>query len=1159
MKHCISRIFAMLIALLLPELTFAVLNVGTQFNADGVDYIVTGINPPTVMVGRHDGGYAVETSRSTPLDIPSKVKDADGNEYTVTGIGRQAFVECHFLPAVTIPNTVTSIGGGAFDQCRSLTSIVIPSSVIDIKGNPFLFCTSLASIVVESGNPAYDSRDNCNAIINSTTNELMVGCMSTVIPNTVTSIYSEAFYGCGGLQSIIIPKSVTHIEENPYKTRPFMVCQNLSEIAVEEGNPVYDSRDNCNAIIKTATNELLVGSNSTVIPSSVTAIGFGAFNCRIGINTISIPEAVARIDSFAFSSCDGLYSITIPEGVKFIGQDAFARLKNLKKVKSKIKEPFAIDKTAFEGLPDNAALFVPAGTKEKYESLEGWKVFKTISEGDPDEVHIGDTFMLDDIAYKVTSITPLEVEVTGGKGGIDGVLEIPSSVKDYEGNIYTVTSIGYYAFIRCTALTSVTIPNSVKTIRVQAFSQCGSLKSVTLPNSVNTIEYGVFEECRSLTSFTIPNSVMSIEPAAFRGCSSLTSIAIPNSVTSIGGSVFVETGWYDNQPDGLLYLDGWLIGYKGEQPTGTLDIPEGTRGIATCDFYGCSDLTSITIPNSVKGVGCLFEGTGWYDNQPDGMLYLDNWFLGYKGEAPKGALVIPEGTKGIASYALYGCNNLSSITIPSSVNSIGQGVLSFASESELKNLRKIKSEIVEPFAISKDVFGGVFEQQYPHVILYVPAGTKAKYEALEGWNMFGAISEGDFNELLVGDTFDDKDVTYLVTGTNPSTVQVGDNSHTAIHKSLTGELEIPASVKGTDGKDYAVTSIGEGAFQECEGITTVTIPNSVTSLGFQAFAYSGLTSINIPSSITMIENSAFWACQNLATVNLPNSLLCIGNNAFAYCVALNTISIPNSVMSIGYEAFKGIGWYENQPDGLLYLDNWLIGYKGEQPTGTLDIPEGTRGIGSYALYNCGELTSITIPHTLKGIGTRALSGTGWYEQNYDSTVYLDKWLISCDYGFTGAFVIPDGTVGISDDAFSTCAGMTSVTIPNSVKSIGCNAFESCIGMTEVRSLIEEPFPIAESAFQNWDGGTGYLFTDATLYVPFGTKAKYEAQEGWRQFKNIVEMGSTAIDGIANGTTNRVGRPEVLTLTGLKVSAQDATLKNLKKGIYIVGGRKVIVK
>ena len=160
-----------------------------------------------------------------------------------------------------------------------------------------------------------------------------------------------------------------------------------------------------------------------------------------------------------------------------------------------------------------------------------------------------------------------------------GAVNIPATV-NYSGETYDVTGIGSYAFRYCSGLTSVTIPNSVTSIGGYAFSGC-----------------------TGLTSVTIPNSVTSIGSSAFSGCSGLTSVTIPNSVTSIGGYAFDGTGWYNNQPDGILYLDNWLIGYKGNKPEGKLMIAQGTRGIAGSAFYDCSGLTSVTIPNSVTIIG----------------------------------------------------------------------------------------------------------------------------------------------------------------------------------------------------------------------------------------------------------------------------------------------------------------------------------------------------------------------------------------------------------------------------------------------------------------------------------------------------------------------------------------------------------------------------
>ena len=229
-----------------------------------------------------------------------------------------------------------------------------------------------------------------------------------------------------------------------------------------------------------------------------------------------------------------------------------------------------------------------------------------------------------------------------------GNVVIPETVT-YNGTTYSVTSIGDYAFYNCKGLTSVTIPSSVTNIGADAFGYCSGLTSITIPNSVTSIGFsafsgcsgltsvdigngvtsigsGTFEGCSSLTSITIPESVTSIGIHAFYDCSSLADITIPNSVTSIGPHSFDETAWYNNQPDGLVYAGKVVYIYKGTMPEGTeITIKEGTLGIAEWAFQGCSGLTSVIIPNSVKSIGF---------------------------------------------YAFSGCDGLTSVTIPNSVKSV---------------------------------------------------------------------------------------------------------------------------------------------------------------------------------------------------------------------------------------------------------------------------------------------------------------------------------------------------------------------------------------------------------------------------------------------------------------------------------------------------------
>jgi hypothetical protein len=303
---------------------------------------------------------------------------------SVTSIGYATFWYCSSLTAIDIPNSVTSIGGSAFSGCSGLTSIEIPNSVTYIGGSSFRGCSGLEQIIVDSGNTMYDSRNNCNAIINSSTNELIAGCKNTVIPNSVTFIGVYSFSGSTGLISIEIPISVTSIGSGAFSecmnltsveipnsvtyigTNPFSNCNNLAQIIVDSDNMVYDSREGCNAIIKTSTNELVSGCKNTIIPNSVTSIGSNSFYGCTGLITIDIPNSVTLIGYGAFEYCYGLTSLTIGNSVTSIGSYAFYGCRGLTSIIVLADNTPTLGVNAFynTGIP----VYVPCESIETYAS-----------------------------------------------------------------------------------------------------------------------------------------------------------------------------------------------------------------------------------------------------------------------------------------------------------------------------------------------------------------------------------------------------------------------------------------------------------------------------------------------------------------------------------------------------------------------------------------------------------------------------------------------------------------------------------------------------------------------------------------------------------------------------------------------------------------------
>ncbi len=315
----------------------------TQLNAQTFTYgdLIYEVNygGASVTVLEHVDG----TDATGTLTIPDYVV-YNGNNYAVTIIDGYAFSYCRGLEGTLIlPNTLEEIGDDAFDYCGFTGVVTIPASVEWIGYTPFYGCDGIEGFVVDPANEDYDSRDNCNAIIKKYNDELIVGCKNSTIPDGVVSIAEDAFNRCSGLTSITIPSSVTEIGGWSFwftgltsinipasvtyiGTNPFGGCAELTEITVESGNTVFDSRNGCNAIIRTNTNELLAGCQNTVIPDDVTRIGDNAFYyCSTLTGELVIPENITSIGGYAFERCTGLTgSLVIPNTVLELGESAFA-------------------------------------------------------------------------------------------------------------------------------------------------------------------------------------------------------------------------------------------------------------------------------------------------------------------------------------------------------------------------------------------------------------------------------------------------------------------------------------------------------------------------------------------------------------------------------------------------------------------------------------------------------------------------------------------------------------------------------------------------------------------------------------------------------------------------------------------------------------------
>ena len=1039
------------------------------------------------------GNYAFnECSKLTSVTIPDGVTNIGNYAFrycskltsvtipdSVTSIGNDAFYYCSGLTNVAIPDGVTSIGNSAFYYCYGLTNLTIGASVKNIGSSAFQNCNKLTSVTIPDSvtNIGYFAFNSCIGLTKVNISSISAWCgisfgsyngnplcyahklnvdgnlvTDLVIPDSVTSIGNYAFCNCSGLTNLTIGASVMNIGNYAFGSCSKLTNVTISDSVTSIGNEAFYycsglTNLTIGASVKNIGSRAFQNCNkltSVTIPDSVTNIGNNAFNYCNGLTNLTIGVCVTNIGNSAFYGCSKLTNVnissisawcgisfgsdngnplyyahklyvdgnlvtdlTIPDGVTSIGQYAFYNCKSLTSVR--IPDAVtAIGRDAFFGCGD----IFDTTTNPGFILLDGWIV--GVNQTFVGGLSLRRNFRgISDGAFSHGMIT----EVTIGD---------------------EVTRVGQAWFADCTTLTNVTLLSGVTCIEESAFQNCASLARITIPNTVTNIGENAFRDCVSLESLALPVEV-DIGGGAFEGCSGLKVVFVPDRDTRDYGFAFNEAVMIVGYScaNGEATITGVLrevymsVAIDLEIPSELGGCP--VTGIGENAFAWQGDITSLTIPDSVKSIG----------NQA---------FQGCHGLT---SVTIPEGVRRIGNRSFEGCGRLASLTIPDSVVYLGDGA--FYGCGSL-------SSIVIPSGVGEfgsDVFGGCYNVK----IAFIPDG--------------------------MGNLFDDTTFVVRYSCENGASTIVGYRYYMHDGNQNLIDLEIPSSLGGCP-----VRKIGDYAFQDCGALSSVIFPDSVTSIEYGGFERcTSLTNIAMGAGMKWIAQDAFHECSRLKSLDIPSGVAYVGYQAFAYCNALETVVVPNAeIMSDTFYgcdrlkvAFIPVDRYGSYDFAYVFPGyTLLVGYRfsgdmaaiswcgdrdgiGNGGVVNLEIPSTLGGrtvtlIDASAFRECQRLMSVKLPDSVTGIGPEAFAGCG----NLVSVA------------------MPDGVRNIGRGAFSGCSRLVNVELPCMLKTIGESAFYGCA----VRSIA-----IPDSVYNIGEGAFAECANLTTVFLPYNNFSGYNFNAG----------------------------------------------------------------
>ena len=767
------------------------------------------------------------------------------NNKPVTAISREAFKNNTNIVSIKLSNTINSIGYSAFDGCTGLTSIYYTGDVASWCGISGLGNLMSSSRILYIGG-------------NKVEGEL-------IIPDSVTSIGSSAFYNCKGLTSVTIGKGVTSIGSDAFRyCNRLIEVYNKSTLSITVGSSSngYVAYYAKNVYTNEGESKLTTDENGYVIYTDGYEKILVAYH---GTNTeLALPSYITKINQYAFYNCTGLTSITIPDSVTSIGSYAFAFCNGLTTVNW------------------NATACTSAGSSS-YPIFNGCSNLATVNIGDNVKIIPSDAF------YGCTGLTTVYWNATActSAGSWNhpifyncsnlATVNIGDNVKIIPSYVFynctgltnitipdSVTSVGERAFLGCTGLTSVTIPDSVTSIGSYAFAFCNGLTTVnwnaTACTSAGSSSYPIFNGCSNLATVNIGDNVKIIPSYAFMGCTGLTSVTIPDSVTSVGSDAFM----------GCTGLTSVTIG-------------SGVTSIDNFAFTGCTGLTSVTIGGSVTSIG-------W------------SAFSSCTGLT---SVTIGSGVTSINDSAFDGCTGLTTVnwnaTACTRAGSSGYPIFEYCSNLTTVNIGD-NVKIIPSYA-----FYGCYRliEVYNKSTLSITAGSSDNgYVAYYAKNVYtnegGSKLTEDGNGYVI---YTDGDEKILVAYHGTNTELILPSYITKINQYAFYNCNGLTSVTIPD----SVTSIGDNAFAGCTGLTSVTIPDSVTSIGERAL-YNTLWYNNQPDGLVYAGKVAYkykGTMPSNTSIVLEEGTLSITDGAFYNCKGLTSVIIPDSVTNIGDSVFSG--------------------------------------------------------------------------------------------------------------------------------------------------------------------------------------------------------------------------------------------------------------